>query len=268
VKSILAIDPAWTIRGPSGVALLRRTDDRWSCIGLAPSYAQFVALADGRPVDWSSSPKGGAPSAGELLHAARLLLNETSVDLVTIDMPVASTLITGRRACDAAISQKFGGQGCSTHSPSTSRPGEISDKLRAKFADLGYPLATTETPQGRTPALVEVYPHPALLVLLDAQYRMPYKISRSGRYWPGDSPAERRRRILQIWQKIYTALNGTISGSELTLPSLDMVGQLSNRLLKPYEDALDALICGWVGIQYLEGRCYAYGDGTAAIWTP
>ena len=34
------------------------------------------------------------------------------------------------------------------------------------------------------------------------------------------------------------------------------------------EDALDALIGGWVGIKYLEGDCTAYGDESAAIWIP
>jgi hypothetical protein len=34
--------------------------------------------------------------------------------------------------------------------------------------------------------------------------------------------------------------------------------------LKRYEDAL---VCGWIGIAYLQGRCAPYGDETAAIWT-
>jgi predicted RNase H-like nuclease len=38
--------------------------------------------------------------------------------------------------------------------------------------------------------------------------------------------------------------------------------------LKRYEDALDALVCAWVGAKYLLGEAVAYGDGTAAIWVP
>jgi len=34
------------------------------------------------------------------------------------------------------------------------------------------------------------------------------------------------------------------------------------------EDAIDALVCAWVGIAYLEDRVVSYGDATAPIWSP
>ncbi len=49
MTSILAIDPAWTATEPSGVALLTQSKERWKCVGLSPSYSQFVELADGTP---------------------------------------------------------------------------------------------------------------------------------------------------------------------------------------------------------------------------
>ncbi len=103
MTSVLAIDPAWTIREPSGVALVQEAGDGWFCAGLAPSYSQFVALADGSPVDWSATRSGGEPVVGELLDSAQRLLEGTPVDLVTVDTPVATIPINGRRASDAAI---------------------------------------------------------------------------------------------------------------------------------------------------------------------
>ncbi len=38
--------------------------------------------------------------------------------------------------------------------------------------------------------------------------------------------------------------------------------------LKPYEDALDAVISAYVGALYLEGAVEAFGDDEAAIWVP
>ena len=38
--------------------------------------------------------------------------------------------------------------------------------------------------------------------------------------------------------------------------------------LKRYEDALDALVCAWVGTRYVEGHADHYGDDDAAIWIP
>ncbi len=46
------------------------------------------------------------------------------------------------------------------------------------------------------------------------------------------------------------------------------VESLSFNSLKRYEDALDALVSAWVGIQHIEKRSHAYGDQLAAIWVP
>jgi predicted RNase H-like nuclease len=37
--------------------------------------------------------------------------------LVTVDMPVSTSPILGRRATDRAVSRAFGAQWCSAHSP-------------------------------------------------------------------------------------------------------------------------------------------------------
>lgn len=266
--SILAIDPAWTADEPSGIALLQAVDHGWSCVGLAPTYKQFVMLADGSEVDWSVNLTASRPVVGDLLGAANRLLDGAAVDLVTIDMPVSTSVISARRAADNAISQTFGGRGCGTHTPSAARPGPMSDVLCAEFAHFGFPIATTKTPSGTTPALVEVYPHPALLVLMDAPYRVQYKVSKAGRYWPKLSPSERRRKLVETWNEIREALGETIIGAELPLPAPDDAERLRTSGLKRYEDALDALLCGWVGVCYLDGRCTAYGDETSAIWNP
>ncbi len=268
MASILAIDPAWTVDEPSGIALLQAVDHGWCCVGLAPSYEQFVMLADGSEVDWSVNPTASRPVVGDLLVAANRLLGGAAVDLVTIDMPVSTSVICARRAADNAISHTFGGRACGTHTPSAARPGPISDVLSAEFAHFGFPLATTKTPPGTTRSLVEVYPHPALLVLMSAAYRVQYKVSKAGRYWPKVSPSERRRKLVETWNEIRGALGETITGAELPLPALDEAERLRTSGLKRYEDALDALICGWVGVCYLDGHCTAYGDEIAAIWTP
>jgi len=91
--------------------VLQQVKERWKCVGLAPSYAQFIELANGTPVDWSKVPSAGRPDVDALLAAARTLLGGDGVDLVTIDMPVALTPIRKRREADSAVSQKFGSKG-------------------------------------------------------------------------------------------------------------------------------------------------------------
>jgi predicted RNase H-like nuclease len=266
--TILGIDPAWTDHQPSGVALLEAEGQAWRCVGLAPGYGLFVALSEGRPVDWSEKPLGGAPDVDALLNAARELLGGLPVDVVTIDMPVATREITGRRAADSAISRTYGGRGCSTHSPNSARPGEIGHSLTEAFRRRGYPVATTTTSVGSTPVLVEVYPHTALLALLGVEYRVPYKVSRAERYWPGIPPLERRAALVETWERILNSLSVAISGIDLPWPTGSALESVGPSKLKRYEDTLDALICAWIGLEYSAGRCQAFGDSEAAIWTP
>jgi predicted RNase H-like nuclease len=105
-----------------------------------------------------------------------------------------------------------------------------------------------------------------LLRLLNADYRVPYKASNTTRYWPGQSVPTRVRNLLREYQRILRALSACISDIPLTLPSPEACTSFA--FLKRYEDALDALVCAWVGIEFLEGRATAYGDDTAAIWIP
>jgi predicted RNase H-like nuclease len=131
----------------------------------------------------------------------------------------------------------------------------------------GWRLAVAGTEAGGGgPFLLEVYPHPALLILLPAGYRVPYKVSKATKYWPEASPRERIERLLGLFEVILAALKREVAGIELGLPRPEAVR--SRASLKRYEDALDALVSAWVGIQFLEDRAEAFGDGTAAIWCP
>jgi predicted RNase H-like nuclease len=265
VSAILGIDAAWTATEPSGVALVRRGSGAWECIALTPSYHAFFELGDAASVDWAAVPSGAVPDVPRLLDVSRRLCKEP-VDVVAVDMPLSRARIVGRRVADDQVSKAFGSRGCGTHSPSRKRPGRLAEYLRAGFEAQGYCLATTTMASGTSPALIEVYPHPAILCLCRAEYRVPYKASRARRYWPKPtSPVERRANLLAQWEDILAALREHISGILLDLPEA-----ATSRLvaLKRYEDALDALVCCWVGVEYLMGRAKAYGGAEAAIWTP
>lgn len=263
---VLSIDAAWTPHEPSGVALLQGEGDQWRCLAVAPSYDSFVACAAGSPLDWSVKCfKGTAPDVGALLMAARRLAG-ADVDLVALDMPVARVPFTRRRAADNAISEAFGGRGCSAHSPSAARPGALGAELTRQFHAAGYQLATKASLSGTGPWFIEVYPHPALLALLRATYRIRYKVQKSSRYWPGLSPGQRIDLLLREFVRIDQALRIHIDGIPCILPAASDVPSLAS--LKRFEDALDALVCGWIGIQFIRDRAKPYGDDTAAVWVP
>jgi predicted RNase H-like nuclease len=267
-RAILAIDPAWTPDEPSGIALLVQEGTSWRCRTVAPSYRSFIALSCGTSVAWSDGrPSGEHPDVPELLRACERLLPEgVEIAVVPVDIPLATVPIAGRRAADQLISATFGARGCSAHSPGAQRPGQVGVTLRDGLAGGGFPLATAETAPGATGHVIEVYPHPALLSLLQRDYRVPYKVSHTGKYWRGASPAQRKANVLAELRAILAALQKEITGIVLPLPEEATWATFDG--LKKYEDALDALVCAWCGIRFLAGRITAYGDGTAAIWVP
>lgn len=181
-------------------------------------------------------------------------------------MPLSLQKITGRRTADSQVSKAYGGKGCAVHSPNGQRPGRLADEYRIVCHQLGFPLAPANTHVGSQPSLIEVYPHTALLKLLKLDYRFPYKISRRNRYWKNESTHERKVNLVKSFNTILAGLTQVIDGISLEIPELGDVKSFAS--LKRYEDALDALVCAWVGRAYLEGNCVSYGDEQAAIWSP
>ncbi len=266
MKVVLGIDAAWTIGAPSGCAVVISAGTVWECRGVAPSCHAFLSLADGCPVGWQTGRfVECTPDVRALLDSAHKLAG-APVDVVAIDMPIATVPIVGRRKADNCISATFGGRGCSTHSPSASRPGPLGEFLSDEFKRAGYSIAHAAEAAGMPMRLVEVYPHPALLVLLNCQFRVPYKVGKSKSYWPACNIRERISALLNEFQAIKQALTRLVGPTGLTLPNANDVSTLAS--LKCYEDALDALVSAWVGTRYVEGNAVPYGDATAAIWCP
>ncbi|GAA0195458.1 putative RNase H-like nuclease [Brevundimonas nasdae] len=258
---VLGIDAAWTVREPSGVALISKSGSRWRLLGAAPSYETFIALA-GSANPSNDRPRGSEPDPSELLSAVARIA-DVEVDLIAVDMPLSRLPITGRREADNAVSRVYGARKCGTHTPSVVRPGPISDRLRKGFEGAGYLLSTQQVARR---SLLEVYPHPALVELYSAPERLPYKLSKIRNYWPSLSPSDRRAKLLVVWGGIVNALEVEIEGVERMLPPLDISAPTWR--LKAYEDMLDAVVCTWIGAAAIEGNCIAHGDEDAAIWIP
>jgi len=262
--TVLGIDAAWSAGGGSGGAVLCRDGDGapWRCAGVAPGYAAFAALARGESVDWHRRPGGGEAAVPVLLDAAARLTGERP-RVVAVDMPLARSPITGRRAADDRTASAFVG----THSPSAERPGAVGTALHRALAAHGHVLATAD---GARPAsaLLEVYPHAAAMRLLGLPRGRvhPYKSGRTRTYWPRADAAERRERILASQHALLKALCGVVAGLPDQLPLPDTPVPFAR--LKPFEDALDAVLCAWVAACYVEHRADAHGDPAAAVWVP
>lgn len=259
--AVLGIDAAWTLVQPSGVALVAQRAGSWHLVTVASSYRHFLGLAAGHSPS-ACPPTGSVPDATALISASRALCGRMP-DVVAIDMPLSLVPITSRRASDNAVSRAYGSRWWWTHTPSCARPGKISDDLREDFTAAGFLLQTVAM---TTPGLIEVYPHPALVELAGAPRRLPYKASNIRKYWPDDTPRNRRKRLVEQWGSIVELLDAEISGVADALRPVS--AEATGIELKAYEDALDAIVCAWIGICAIEDRAIAYGDEVSAIWVP
>ena len=266
MQAILGIDAAWTEHEPSGVALIQGENETWNVLCLAPSYDSFVACSQGSSVDWNAPNfTASSPNVTQLMNAARDMA-VADISVVALDIPIAKAKFDSRRAADSAISKEFGSRGCAAHSPNAVRPGPLSQSITSQLSDEGARLATTTEPQPAGLCAIEVYPHPALLALLGSDYRVPYKVSKCLKYWPRTSKKERIAKLLVEFEKINFALVEIFRNVPIELPHSREIETLA--ALKRYEDALDALICAWVGMQFAHGLATPYGDHSAAIWVP
>jgi predicted RNase H-like nuclease len=261
MQAVLGIDAAWTVMKPSGVALAACGAGGWELVEAESSYQNFCARVDSAA--GVEIPLSGSLPVTSALLATCQVLSGRLPELVAIDMPLSLSPICGRRASDEAVSRAYGAYWCATHTPSASRPGQISDRLRADFEKAGYPLQTEVI---STPGLIEVFPHPALVELASAEQRLPYKAGKVGKYWPTLGRGERRDRLYRQWNEIVSLLDSEIKGVKdkfAELP-LDAWGYEP----KAFEDRLDAVVCAWVAICALKGQARAFGDEESAIWIP
>jgi predicted RNase H-like nuclease len=255
---VLGIDAAWTVTNPSGVALLACDSSPPRLIRASPSYEDFV-LGTG-PATWCAEHDFRA-SLQDVLDTAATL-GAASLNVIAVDMPVARQTVRGRRVCDQLISRSFGGRGCATHTPTKLRPGKVSEQFLEEANRAGFALVTTSQQRPRR-ALLEVYPHVAVLELCGADYRVPYKLSRRRRYWSKAAPREQLVRIRSEWDKILRCLSQRIA-FDFDIDCTDRPMQF----WKAWEDVIDAVVCSYVGLRWLSGQAQPYGDDLAAIWVP
>jgi predicted RNase H-like nuclease len=98
--------------------------------------------------------------------------------------------------------------------------------------------------------------------------RYKYKASRATALWKGQGLARPQllRRVRQAQDAILRQLGKRIGGIAIVESGIELIDTF--RTLKQREDRIDALICAWTAIEYLDGSIVAFGDHNAAVWVP
>lgn len=269
---VLGIDAAWTAHHPAGVALIKipaRGPSR--LIRAARSYEEFCHFSQAEEIAWSTKVHGSLPNIPELFAACKKLTGALP-NVVALDIPLGPKPITGRRAADRMVTKAYITRKAGTHSPTAQRPGPISRQLFEQLTESGYkwlPASAAPRQNNNSRVFIEVYPHPAIIELLNLTERLQYKISKRQKYWPQLAHEARGLAVARNLNRLRVALNKRINGVTKWLPAAQsLIKKNQMARLKGYEDALDAIVCAWIGGEFLVGRCFAYGDSASAIWLP
>jgi predicted RNase H-like nuclease len=205
-------------------------------------------------------------TAGDDDDLARILGDDAArAVIVAIDAPLLVPNATGRRSCEASVAREFArfdaGPYPSNRGMAAFRDGSRGARLARRLdwrvdGDPGAGGATT----GR-PLAIEVYPHPAMVVLFGLDRVLPYKAR------PGRSLAVRREALRTAMANLERVGDATLrlSASDRWDRLTDDVRRADRPVdLKRAEDEVDAILCGYLAWLWHvhPGRLVRYGDGT------
>ncbi len=208
---------------------------------------------------------------GRLQHIGTAVQNEEIVDdmapyvdgecLVAIDAPLVVKNATGRRAAEKMLNADFQHFEAGAHSANTGIP-HLRDLRGAWLVDrLQLDMNPLSTGARRA---IEVYPHPATVVLFELERTLKYKRGR------GDTSAERtadRRGELLKFMSLIEKLSQspvpmTVDHNEWAALREAVTQAVRPVELSRAEDKVDAVLCAYIAMYFLRrrGDIAIYGD--------
>jgi predicted RNase H-like nuclease len=192
-------------------------------------------------------------AAGQLLAATQRRTDDEILDwltpwtvgpcLVAVDAPIIVTNPTGSRPCEKLVGRYFGRYNASCHPSNLSRPHCANGTRALRLASaLGLAVDPTDGSDRRA---VEVYPHPAIVVLFDLPRTLQYKHKR-GR----DLDHLRREllRLLDYLDGLHAASPPLLLRDCADWQRIRQATQQARRKvdLARIEDSIDAVVCAYI----------------------
>jgi len=220
LMKIIGIDLAWqSEKNTTALAVGKLTKNNFHICSINESLASLYAIKD-------------------------TIKNEDNVQGLSIDAPLIINNATSQRPCELELSQEYASRYASCHASNTTLyPNAASTLLsnylsEANFNHLGNPVIEHWQ--------IECYPHPALIEIFDLPERLQYK--------KGNVPVRKQGQV-NLANHLKSLENSNIlkltidTASEIYLDE-DHIRQQAGAALKRNEDALDSIICAYVGALY------------------
>jgi predicted RNase H-like nuclease/ppGpp synthetase/RelA/SpoT-type nucleotidyltranferase len=231
----LGIDLAWGLNRPTGLAVL---DDAGRLLHLA-------AVRTDDEIAESLAPFAAGPC------------------LAGIDAPLVVTNSTGSRPAEKALSKDFRRYDAGTHPSNTGKPEFAGGTRGAVVCDLlGLDLDPDSTAERRA---IEVYPHPATVVLFGLERTLKYKQKK------GRDLELLRGELLTLMDHVERLVDTGGPDDPWAARRAAVVAATRKSELRVTEDQVDAVVCAYVALfaDRWPERTTRYGDlETGYIVTP
>ncbi|MBV8785501.1 MAG: DUF429 domain-containing protein [Mycobacterium sp.] len=234
------VDLAWAGRNPTGIAVV---DDDGLLVHIAAVRDDAAILAELQPYVQGDC-------------------------LVGFDAPLVVTNPTGQRPAEAAFNRDFRRFEAGAHPVNTAKPEFADGSRAARLARTLGLIMDPRSPAGRR--AIEVYPHPATVVLFRLERTLKYKAK------PGRDLDRLKTELLLLMDGIETLANADVP---LHVEDHPDWGELRRQVvtaerkseLRRVEDPVDAVVCAYVALFSVRrpAAVTIYGDfATGYIVTP
>ena len=228
------MDLAWGRNGRTGLAMLDASG-RLIASGAVRTDDEIAAFV-------------GTHTAGELV--------------VAIDAPLIVPNATGRRECEALVSREFGPYNAGAYPSNRSRPLFDPPRAQTLAARFGWDPDPASAPlRGRSVA-IEVYPHPAMVILFELETVIAYKAK------PGRD-LESRRAAFGVLLDHLERVCGELLRLDASARWVELrrVARTAARKseLERIEDEVDAILCAYLAWLWgqRDTRMRVLGDAAA-----
>lgn len=214
------IDFGW-MSGASGLCLLEFSPQKNSV-----AIASFALLLD----------------PDEIVAWVDMVVPNPEAGLVAVDAPTIIPNENGTRLPDRLTHKCFGKYHAGCYPANLNRPfAPRTTKLGFDLEDRGFIHAPDITVQQLGRYQIEVFPHPAMVMLFGLDRIIKYKKGRLG---------DRRQELLRLIGYIETilpSLEPSLEINDLWRELIADVMTVKGSVLKEIEDRIDALVCAYVG---------------------
>ncbi len=183
--------------------------------------------------------------------------------VVGVDAPLVVNNLSGRRHCEAIVGATFQHREAGAYPTNRAQPHFVDGGRAARLAaELGLSVDPHFAPGVPVRAMLEVYPHTAIVCLFGLGRTIKYK-RRSGRSVATRKAAfARLTELLESLASFDPPLRIAASPHWARLRA-EIDGASTAAALSRAEDELDAYVCAYVGLYFVahgERRCAVLGD--------